>query len=93
MATMYRWPSLRFLPSRMIRSVWSGLVALRVDLGPDQLPLAGVGVDQDDRLLRLERLAHVRDRHGAGLRSNAVRVVQPGTRVTMRTPGLNPSLG
>ncbi len=51
-----------------------GAGGVRVELGPDQLPLAGVGVDDDDRRLGAKRLAHVGDRDRVGLRIRLRRV-------------------
>ena len=63
---MNRWPSGRFLATRTTSARDVDRVGLGVELGPDRPPLAGGGVEQDDRLVGTERRTDVRDRCGAG---------------------------
>jgi hypothetical protein len=66
-----------------------GAVRVRIELGPHQLALAGRGVDQHQRLLRVERRAHPGDRHDARARERLGRV-EPGHVRDDRRPGAEP---
>ena len=63
-----------------------------VELGPDRVPLPGLGVDDDGRLVGVGVPRDVGDRARAAWRRRPPAVSRPGTLVTTRLPGEKPSL-